>query len=334
MSIEHFLQVEENLRLALEQGTLPDVQRAHNCSQEMLLGIFRAQIISRQCDLQARHMQAQGQGYYTIGSSGHEGMACVAAALRINDMAFLHYRDGAFLAMRALMADYDPIEDILKSVACAKDDPISGGRHKVLGSKPLFIPPQTSTIASHLPKAVGAAFSIGLAGKTRHVNQVLEKDAIILASFGDASLNHASAQTALNCAGWIGHQKLPLPILFVCEDNTIGISTKTPHGWVEANLASRGHIEYFSANGCDVYDCYDAALSAQEYVRKNRAPAILHLKLVRLFGHAGSDVEASYLPAQTITQWQAKDPLLYSASALINSGMGADAIWKIYTILA
>ena len=52
---------------------------------------------------------------------------------------------------------------VLLSFATAKTDPMSGGRHKVLGSKTLHIPPQTSTIASHLPKAVGAAYSIGLA---------------------------------------------------------------------------------------------------------------------------------------------------------------------------
>ena len=52
---------------------------------------------------------------------------------------------------------------MLLSFAASAEDPISGGRHKVIGSKPLFIPPQTSTIASHLPKAVGAAFSIGIA---------------------------------------------------------------------------------------------------------------------------------------------------------------------------
>ena len=52
---------------------------------------------------------------------------------------------------------------MLLSFAASAEDPISGGRHKVLGSKSLNIPPQTSTIASHLPKAMGAAFAIDLA---------------------------------------------------------------------------------------------------------------------------------------------------------------------------
>ena len=37
---------------------------------------------------------------------------------------------------------------------------MAGGRHKVFGHHDLAIIPQTSTIASHLPRALGVAFSI------------------------------------------------------------------------------------------------------------------------------------------------------------------------------
>ena len=46
------------------------------------------------------------------------------------------------------------------SFAASSEDPASGGRHKVWGSKPLWVLPQTSTIASHLPKAFGTAIAI------------------------------------------------------------------------------------------------------------------------------------------------------------------------------
>jgi 2-oxoisovalerate dehydrogenase E1 component len=47
---------------------------------------------SRQMDRLSRRLQARGEGFYTIGSSGHENNAAVAEALRLDDMAFLHYR--------------------------------------------------------------------------------------------------------------------------------------------------------------------------------------------------------------------------------------------------
>ena len=156
------------------------------------VAIFRAQCLSRNLDRRARKMQSAGQGFYTIGSSGHEGMAAVASALRVDDMAFLHYRDGAFQTRRAAMVPgTTPAWDMLLSFSTAVTDPISGGRHKVLGSKKLNIPPQTSTIASHLPKAMGAAYSIGLAKRHAPEHKVLADDGIVMCSSGDASANHS-----------------------------------------------------------------------------------------------------------------------------------------------
>ncbi len=194
-------------------------------SREQLVSIFYSQVLSRQLDRMSRKMQAQGQGFYTIGSSGHEGNAAVATAFQPTDMAFLHYRDAAFqIARAAQVPGQTPLWDMLLSFSTSMSDPISGGRHKVLGSKALAIPPQTSTIASHLPKAVGTAYSVGVAKRLKPEHQALPDDAVVLCSFGDASLNHATSQSAFNTACWNAFQNIPLPLVFVCEDN--GILTK------------------------------------------------------------------------------------------------------------
>ena len=265
------------------------------------VAIYRAACLSRALDRTSRVMQKAGQGFYTIGSSGHEGMAAVAAALRPTDMAFLHYRDAAFQIARSAQVPGQSIAwDMLLSFAAASDDPISGGRHKVLGSKPLNIPPQTSTIASHLPKAVGAAYSIGAARRHAPEHRQLPDDAIILCSFGDASANHSTAQGAFNTAGWTSYQSTPLPLLFVCEDNGIGISTKTPSGWIAAGFRNRPGLQYFAGDGLDIYDAFRAASEAAHYVRTRRKPAFLHLRTVRLYGHAGADVPTTYLPREEV----------------------------------
>ena len=69
------------------------------------LALFDVQLGSRHLDLAARWLRSQGKGYYTIGSSGHEGNAAVAAALRPTDPALLHYRSGAFFLARAALVD-------------------------------------------------------------------------------------------------------------------------------------------------------------------------------------------------------------------------------------
>ncbi len=278
-------------------------------------------------------MQRAGQGFYTIGSSGHEGMAAVAAALRPTDMAFLHYRDAAFQIARAWQVPgQEPARDMLLSFAASSEDPISGGRHKVLGSRALMTPPQTSTIASHLPKAVGTAFSIGLARRNPPEHRLLPDDAIVIASFGDASANHSTAQGAFNTAQWTAYQNTPLPLLFVCEDNGIGISTKTPPGWIEASFAHRPGLAYMKADGLDLYDAFRTASEAAQIARTRRKPVFLHLRTVRLYGHAGADVPTTYLSRDEVEADEANDPLLHSARLLDAAGaLSAEDALAIYT---
>ncbi len=298
-----------------------------------VLDLFRCQLISRHLDRLARELRAAGEGYYTIGSSGHEGMAAVAAALRPTDPAFLHYRDAAFQVARAAQAiepGQDPssaegqtMRDLVLSLRASSDDPISGGRHKVLGSEPLAIPPQTSTIASHLPKAVGAAYSIGLTAEIQPEHQRFEDDSIVVASFGDASLNHASAQAACNTAGWTSYQGVALPLLLVCEDNGIGISAPTPKGWVAASMGNRPGLTYRSCDGLDLVDTLTVARECAEEVRRTRRPIFLHLSCVRLYGHAGADLETVYRTRDEIGAAEANDPLLHSAR-LVRDVAGLD----------
>jgi len=283
--------------------------------------LFESQVTSRVIDIVAREMRAKNQGFYTIGSSGHEGNAVVGRLTRHTDIAFLHYRSGAFMAERSRkVSGIDFIRDTMLSFAAGTLDPIAGGRHKVWGSAPLWVPPQTSTIASHLPKAVGAALSIAR-GKRFDLPLPIPLDSIVVCSFGDASANHAVAQTAFNAACYASHQRLPAPILFVCEDNGIGISVETPPDWIEQQFRSRHGLTYFQADGLDLLNAYQVTRQAVDHCRDKRRPVFLHLKTVRLLGHAGSDPETEYHTFEQIEAAEARDPLLASARWLIESGV-------------
>jgi 2-oxoisovalerate dehydrogenase E1 component len=283
-----------------------------------VLDLFDAQLGSRHLDLAARWLRSRGKGFYTIGSAGHEGNAVIAAALRPTDPALLHYRSGAFFLQRASQVDgSDPLRDVLLGLCAATDEPISGGRHKVFGRHDINVIPQTSTIASHLPRSVGVAFSIGRAVKLG-VDTPWPSDAVTVCSFGDASANHSTAIGAINTATHAAYQGLPLPLLFVCEDNGIGISTRTPTGWIAANFGNRAGLEYFTADGSDVTDTHAVATRAVAWVRKHRKPAFLHLHTVRLMGHAGSDVEAAYRTPGEITADYDRDPVVRTAKLLIS----------------
>jgi 2-oxoisovalerate dehydrogenase E1 component len=293
--------------------------------------LFESQLISRHLDLMARVLRVQNKVFYTIGSSGHEGNAMVARLTRHTDPAFLHYRSGGFMAERfRKLPGMDPVMDSALSFAASKDDPASGGRHKVWGSKPLWVLPQTSTIASHLPKAFGTAVAIEQGRRIGHELPIPD-DSIAICSFGDASSNHATAQTAFNAAGWTAYQKLPAPVLFVCEDNGIGISVKTPNGWVERNFSERRDLDYFYADGLDLASGYGDVQRAVEHCRRTRRPTFLHLRTTRIMGHAGTDFEIEWRSIEELCAVEAGDPLLRSAAIALESGlMSKDEILALY----
>ena len=220
--------------------------------------MFDAQSASRHLDHAARWLRGQITGFYTIGSAGHEANALVAAALRPTDPALLHYRSGGFYLARApQVPGHDGVGDVLLGLLASADEPIAGGRHKVFGHAALAVIPQTSTIASHLPRAIGVAFAIGRArrlgwprdGQTTHrrvqlrrrVAQPLDRPGRDqrrrvhrAPGDGDATAARLRGQRA-------GHQRADTA------------------GWVEASLAGRPGLRYEQADGRDPVGVHDAS---------------------------------------------------------------------------
>ena len=104
--------------------------------------------------------------------------------------------------------------------------------------------PRTCRAPSGVAFAIERARELGVAVR-------LADDAVVVCSFGDASLNHATAQSALNTAAHLAYRGQPLPLLFVCEDNGLGISVPTPEGWVEQSLHGRPELAVERVEGDD-----------------------------------------------------------------------------------
>src|SRR5262245_59724826 len=187
-NLENFLTSAQPINRRLDET---DPLRAGNSlTAGQALEIFEDQVTSRLLDVAARELKKRNQGFYTISSAGHENNAIDGKLLRLDDPCFLHYRSGALMAARSRkLPGVDPVFDTLLSFCASADDPISQGRHKVWGSRAMWVPPQTSTIASHLPKAVGLAFALKTArriGQSRDLpgsQPEFQEDSIVLCSF-------------------------------------------------------------------------------------------------------------------------------------------------------
>lgn len=332
--------IDENFFQFVKEGRFPTPRSATSLADagltpEKFLDFFETQMMSRQMDLRARILKNQSECYYTIGSAGHEANAVWGDVFRLTDMAFVHYRSCAMMIQRAKQVPGStPLYDTMLSFVASSEDPIAGGRHKVFGNFELLVPPQTSTIASHLPKAVGAAFSISRSRDMKLDTAVMPSDAVVFCTFGDASTNHSTAVGAINSALWISHQNYPMPIVFICEDNGIGISVSTPKNWLETQYGARPGLHYIRCDGLSLADTYAKAREAEQYARHFRRPVFLHMKTVRLLGHAGSDIEKTYHPMARIEEAEFNDPLLHSARLTLENGLlTADQILDMYKSL-
>ncbi|MFD6607361.1 transketolase C-terminal domain-containing protein [Micromonospora chalcea] len=195
--------------------------------------------------------------------------------------------------------------DVLRGIVASAEEPAAGGRQKLFGRADLAVVPTAASAGSHLPRAVGLGLALErLRRGARPADGEPEvaawpADAVVVCSFGDASVNHATVTAALNTAGWYDHTGLRIPVLFVCED-----SCRSADGWVATTLRSRPGIRYFAADGTDVAESYRVAAEAAAWVRRHRRPAVLHLGAVRLMGQGDA----------------ARDPLLATARLLVTSG--------------
>ncbi len=289
---------------------------------------LEAQLTSRLLDHTARWLRsAHGVGHYTIGSAGHEANAIVATATRWSDPALLHYRSGGFFAARAMQAPRDLVRcdvvgDVLRGVLAKATEPIASGRHKVFGNRSLSIIPQTSTIASHLPRAVGLAISFELAPPAP---TTWPGDSVVVASIGDGSLDHSTAQGAINWAGRAVREGRRVPLLLVCEDNGLGLSVPSPTGWVADSMATRDGWIVAHADGADPAEVRAVSTALVDEVRERGRPGFLHLSTVRFLGHAGTDVESAYRSPSELAADLERDPIVGTARLAAVAGVSTPA---------
>ena len=238
--------------------------------------------------------------------------------LRLTDPALLHYRSGAFYLVRAGQASpprerhgRHPARPRRGRGRADRGRQAQGVRAPGAECHPADLDDRLAPAAGHRAgvrdRPGGQARRAHVLARGQHRRLQLRR------RVGEPLHRGRRAQRGGYCA----FQGLPVPLLFVCEDNGLGISVRTPPGWTEERQRRAGRrSEYFAADGCDLADAYDAAQAAASYVRERRAPAFLHLRTVRLGGHAGTDVESAYRsPAEIAADADARPAAGHRAAA-------------------
>ncbi|MCQ4636261.1 thiamine pyrophosphate-dependent dehydrogenase E1 component subunit alpha [Anaerovorax odorimutans] len=151
---------------------------------------------------------------------------------------------------------------------------------------------------------VGGGFN--LAAGAALACQMKKSGNIVVCFFGDGSSNEGSWHEAMNISSvW------KLPILFVCENNLYGISSRVDRSMAVKNVADRAvayGMKSTVAYGNDVTVVYETAKEAVEYVRSGNGPMLVEYKTYRQHGHFEGEPDV-YRSPEEIREWLDQDPI-------------------------
>ncbi|CAO3456370.1 Acetoin dehydrogenase E1 component alpha-subunit (EC 2.3.1.190) [Azospirillum argentinense] len=282
---------------------------------ERLLGLYatmqRIRVFETLAD--EAHKAGQVAGYIHL-SIGQEAIAAaVGANLREDDvLTSTHRGHGHTIAKGA-----DPLAMFRE--LCGRAGGTCGGKGGSMHIADFSVGMlgANGVVAAGLPIAVGAAHAIALKGEDR----------IAVCFFGDGATNRGPFLEALNWAA-----AFRLPVLFVCEDNGYGATTRT--GSVSAGggpgvRAESLGIPVTVVDGNELAAVDAAAAALVRIVREGGGPQFLHARTYRFRGHTSSDPAAYRDPAEVQAQLDTNDPIRRAAATLAGLGVTPDALERV-----
>jgi pyruvate dehydrogenase E1 component alpha subunit len=146
------------------------------------------------------------------------------------------------------------------------------------------------------PLICGAA----LAAKTKKTGGVA------IAFVGDGGSNQGTTFESYNLAKiW------NLPAIFIVEDN--GYAESTASKWsVGGSQVGRGNgfgMPSMEVDGSDFFAVYDSAREAIDRARSGGGPTLMHVKVMRYYGHFEGDAATYKAPDEVAKYKASKDPL-------------------------
>ncbi|MBL0099196.1 MAG: tungsten formylmethanofuran dehydrogenase [Saprospiraceae bacterium] len=277
------------------------------CTAKAMTGIFEDQfrIVSK---------------YVHATSRGHEAIQ-IALGLQLASRDFVspYYRDDAML-LSIGMTPYD----LMLQVLAKREDPFSAGRtyycHPSLkdADKPKIMHQSSATGMQAIP-ATGVAMGIQYKEK---VGIPSEKGAIVVCSFGDASVTEGEVSEAFQMAAL-----KQFPILYLVQDNGWDISaTAAETRAMNAYQYAKGFpgIEAVSIDGTDFKTCYEKLSQVIHTIRTERRPFLVHAT-VPLLNHHTSGVRKEWY-RDDLEEDAKDDPYDKMLDLLLSTGFLQDEI--------
>lgn len=291
---------------------MSELARESRTAAQHLLELYEQMAIIRRTEKAAQDLFLAGLVKGTTHlAAGQEAVAVGASdALRQDDYVFATYRGHHHAIARGATPEECLAELMSKATGICKAK--GGSMHLTKADAGML--GSYAIVGSHLPMAVGAAWSATLRGT----------DQVAVAFFGDGATNIGAFHEALNLAAvW------RLPVLFICENNLY--MEYTPIGSVTAvanPAADRAPAYGLPAeviDGNDVLVVREAVARAAERARGGAGPSVIEARTYRQYGHSRTD-PAKYRPEEEVREWLARDPLTLARKRLLDMGVSEEEV--------
>ena len=148
----------------------------------------------------------------------------------------------------------------------------------------------------------GAYISAGVGYAIKYKKQ----DSIVVCFTGDGSVNAGGFHEGINMAAvW------DAPVVYICENNGIGVSTRTETVLPIPNISQRAigyGIKGISIDGSDPLIVYKTIKKAVDDTRRTKRPILIEAVTQRYNGHTCWD-DSEYRTAEENGRWRYYDPI-------------------------
>ncbi|KAM7529051.1 hypothetical protein LguiB_032461 [Lonicera macranthoides] len=239
--------------------------------------------------------QRQGRISFYVTQIGEEAINIAsAAALNFDDLVFPQYREAGVLLWRGFT-----LQEFANQLFGNKADYGKGKQMPIhYGSNKLNYITVASTVATQIPHAVGAAYSLKMDGR----------DACSITYFGDGGTSTGDFHAALNFAA-----VLETPVIFFCRNNGWAISTPLADQFRSDGVVVRGQaygVRSIRVDGNDALAIYSAVHEARKIAIAEKRPVLIEALTYRAGHHSTSDDSTKYRQANEMEWWRkVKDPV-------------------------
>lgn len=263
---------------------------------DVLIGMYRAMVLTRTFDAKAVALQRTGRLGTFASSLGQEAVSVgIGAAMRPDDVLVPSFREQGAMFLRGV----DPSELLLYWGGDERGSDFAAARHDF----PVCVP-----IGTHAPHAAGVALAMQLRGEDRAAVGV----------FGDGATSRGDVYEAMNFAG-----VRRLPVVFVVNDNQWAISIPRSAQSAATTLAQKAiaaGIPGEQVDGNDVVAVRAAMEAALDRARAGDGPTVVEALTYRLADHTTADDASRYRSDDEVSEHWHREPVARLRRLLVARG--------------